>query len=92
MKILHTDKDERPALVLDAEKFLQENAKVNKPHSANDVVIDLSTGNPMAAEKPAKKNNGTIWAIIIILVLLIVTGLVYYFKLKAQKENEYSGN
>lgn len=90
MKILHTDKDETPAVEVPAGQFIQQ---IQQPNSAQNAVIDLSTGQqaaPAAQEK--KKNNKAIWAIIILIVLLIIAGLIYYFKLKAKKENEHIGN
>lgn len=93
MKILHTDNDTTPATELPIDEFLQKNAAINSAQNARDAVIDLSTGQPeLPAAPDKKKNNKAIWAIIILVVLLIVAGLVFYFQLKAKKENEHIGS
>lgn len=82
MKILHTDKDENPAVEIPAEQFIQ---KIQEP-------IDVTTGQPATPVETPKKNNNKIWAVVIVLALAIVATLIVYFKLKAKKENEHIGN
>lgn len=82
MKILHTDKDETPAVELPAENFIQ---KIAEP-------IDITTGAPVAEQPtPVKKNNKALWGVILLVVVLIIATVIYYFQLKKQR-NEYSGN
>jgi len=85
MKILHTDKDEKPAIELPAEQFL------NTPAAA---VIDLSTGEPETIPAPVekKKNNGWIWAIVALLAIAIIATLVVYLKRKKDIENGHITN
>lgn len=91
MKILHTDNDENPAVELDAAAFLAETAAAADA-AKNARPIDISTGQPETSVQIKKKNNNAIWAIIILVILLIIAGLVFYFQLKAKKENEHIGN
>lgn len=89
MKILHTDKDENPAKEIPAAEFIN---RIQQPTTVKEAVIDLGTGQPVAEQpKSEKKNNGWIWTLIAVLVLLLIAGTVYYLKLKAAKD-EHSGN
>ena len=84
MKILHTDKDENPAIELPAEQFL------NTPAA----VIDLSTGEQETIPAPVekKKNNGWILAIVALLAIAIIATLVVYLKRKKDIENGHITN
>jgi hypothetical protein len=87
MKILHTDNDENPAIEVPAETFFEQQNQAKKNP------IDLGTGKEVVEQhEPSKKDNKVIWTIVIILVIMIVVGLIYYFKIKAKKENEHIGN
>lgn len=84
MKILHTDKNENPAIELPAEQFLNEAAKTN--------VIELIPDGTTVSPQPAKAKNSWLWPVVIIVLVLLIAAVVYYFKIKKQKENEHSGN
>lgn len=84
MKILHTDKDETPAVEMPAEQFINQ-IQQQKP-------IDITTGEPVTEQPtPVKKNNKALWGVILLVVVLIIATLIYYFQIKKQRD-EYSGN
>lgn len=87
MKIIHTDRDDSPAVELSAEEFLKKNAEINAAKSAKDVVLDLGTGEKVQKEKPAEtKSNSKAWLwVIILIVLIIIAAIAYNY---VQKRNE----
>lgn len=86
MKIIHSDRDESPAIELPADEFLKKNAEINAAKSAKDVVIDLNTGQPIPNEKPVAEPKSKAWLWVVILIVLIIIATIAYNYI--QKRNQ----
>jgi uncharacterized membrane protein YvbJ len=55
-------------------------------------VIDKTQEQETVADKPAKKPNYVIWAVVAIVIVLLIVSILVYINLKNKKANENPNN